>query len=111
MIILIRQLRQGEKETAGGYEILGVLILVRLATQAMQHVARWMEETTDSDTQSKGGNFTGVDKDISEDKNGVSEDVVYLEPVIGASNKCILCLETRKDSTSTPRDYLWAEKK
>ncbi|KAJ3075687.1 peroxisome biogenesis factor 10 [Podochytrium sp. JEL0797] len=109
--VFMRQLRQGEAESSGGYEILGVLILVKLGVQACQELYnRYGKELLEEDSDEAATELRqdGMDNGDSVQLGpGMDTNTVVLEPTIGASNKCILCLETRNQSTSTPCGHLF----
>ncbi|KAJ3110046.1 peroxisome biogenesis factor 10 [Physocladia obscura] len=113
--VLMRQLSQGEAENAGGYEILGVLILVRLVVHGL-HAAYSAyssfvdsDDNDDDDDSNEKSESAKRNTSINENKNPLDEtqNDVVIEPVIGGSKKCILCLEDRVRSTSAPCGHLF----
>ncbi|KAI9335466.1 Pex12 amino terminal region-domain-containing protein [Obelidium mucronatum] len=109
--IYARQLRQGEAESIGGYEVLGVLILIRLGIQAIQQIYAYFEEDSLLDeprkdpTMDESSNQSTGGQDQRDFKQ--TPTAVLVEPIVGGSSRCILCLENRKDGTSTPCGHLF----
>ncbi|KAJ3236186.1 peroxisome biogenesis factor 10 [Chytriomyces hyalinus] len=114
---MTRQLRQEEAENAGGYEVLGVLILMRLGIQGLRELylkldSIEVDDDTDNPLNDNGGN---ENRNIAMDEANTGfdgfgkpvEPTGVIEPTIGTSNKCILCLESRTVTTSTPCGHLF----
>ncbi|KAI8616463.1 Pex12 amino terminal region-domain-containing protein [Chytriomyces sp. MP71] len=114
---MTRKLRQGEAETAGGYELLGIMIFLRLAIEGLREAYQRLEAVEDEggdDTNDEADDSLASTSGMAKGKSGLSEfgqlsekENLGMEPLIGTSNKCILCLETRKVSTSTPCGHLF----
>ncbi|KAJ3317865.1 peroxisome biogenesis factor 10 [Blyttiomyces sp. JEL0837] len=96
--IFSRQLRQGEE--LQGYEILGLLILIRLASQALMQGMR----------TGKDESATGDYRDDEELAPTVSSTGKPLTSDEREAQKCILCLGPRKSPTATPCGHLFCWK-
>ncbi|KAI8842756.1 Pex12 amino terminal region-domain-containing protein [Chytriomyces cf. hyalinus JEL632] len=115
---MTRQLRQREAENAGGYEVLGVLILMRLGIQGLRELYLKLDSIEVDDD---GDNSSDDDNGVKANRNGALDEANVgfegsgklveatgvIEPTIGTSNKCILCLESRTVTTSTPCGHLF----